>query len=381
MQQTMELRKYPRTPHLQGSRLQPGDEPGEQVPYEMLVGRWIVVEEKMDGGNSGISFDVLADLLLQSRGHYLMGGASEKQFSVLKSWSSCHADRLLSALWDQYILYGEWVAAKHSCYYDLLPHLWLEFDAYDRQSGKFLSTEARKRLLRDLPVLSVPVLYAGPAPARIEELIELVKPSLAKSSRWRLHLAEEARRQGMNAEQVIAETDKSDLAEGLYIKVEEGDETVARFKWVRASFVQTILASGTHWHDRPILPNRLAPGVDLYSPQLKVTWENLPFLATGVGLLSRQEFRDQVFRRDGRKCAFCGKPAVDAHHIFDRSLYSDGGLYIGNGVSTCPDCHLDCEESRITVEQAYQAAGITVPVLPPGVFPSRRYDKWGKELC
>ena len=45
--------------------------------------------------------------------------------------------------------------------------------------------------------------------------------------------------------------------------MERGGETVARYKLVRDGFVQTILESGTHWHDRPIIRNGLAPGVDL----------------------------------------------------------------------------------------------------------------------
>ena len=46
--------------------------------------------------------------------------------------------------------------------------------------------------------------------------------------------------------------------EGLYIKVEEGGRITARMKFVRASFLQCILESETHWLDRPIIPNRLA---------------------------------------------------------------------------------------------------------------------------
>ena len=70
----LELHKYPRTPHLQGSRLQPGDSNADQVRYHELHGQWLVVEEKLDGANAGISFSSAGELLLQSRGHYLTGG-------------------------------------------------------------------------------------------------------------------------------------------------------------------------------------------------------------------------------------------------------------------------------------------------------------------
>lgn len=51
-------------------------------------------------------------------------------------------------------------------------------------------------------------------------------------------------------------------------------------------------------------------------------------------LLSRDEFRESVFARDRYKCIFCGKQAeetpegkLDAHHIIERRLWSDGGYY------------------------------------------------------
>ena len=49
--------KYPRTPHIEGSRLQPGDEDLSQIPFDAIRGRHLVVEEKCDGANSAVSFD------------------------------------------------------------------------------------------------------------------------------------------------------------------------------------------------------------------------------------------------------------------------------------------------------------------------------------
>jgi hypothetical protein len=37
-----------------------------------------------------------------------------------------------------------------------------------------------------------------------------------------------------------------------------------RYKFIRAGFLASVLDSGSHWLDRPILPNRLAPGIDLF---------------------------------------------------------------------------------------------------------------------
>jgi len=71
------------------------------------------------------------------------------------------------------------------------------------------------------------------------------------------------------------QTDLSDLAEGLYLKTESQGEVTGRYKWVRPDFVQTILDSGSHHSRRPVLPNQLAPGVDLYAPTPQVGWQDL----------------------------------------------------------------------------------------------------------
>ena len=62
----------------------------------------------------------------------------------------------------------------------------------------------------------------------------------------------------------------SDLAEGLYLKLEDSGRVIDRFKFVRGDFLQAIQAAEGHWHDRPILPNALAEGVDIFAPVLGV---------------------------------------------------------------------------------------------------------------
>jgi hypothetical protein len=257
--------KYPRTRHLEGSRFQHGDHDLDAVPFGDVRGRHVVVEEKMDGGNAGISFDAGGRLLLQSRGHYLTGGGRERHFDLLKRWAAAHADDLYLALGERYVMYGEWLYAKHTCFYDALPHYFMEFDVLDRETGEFLSTDRRRELLRELPVVSVLVLWEG-RPTRPSELTELVGPSRFKSARWRERLVEAGEAAGVPAAQVLAETDGFDDMEGLYLKVEEDGRVVARLKWVRASFLTTILDSGSHWLDRPIVPNQLADSVDLWAP-------------------------------------------------------------------------------------------------------------------
>lgn len=109
-----ELIKYPRTPHIEGSRLQPGDEDLSQIPFKTIQGKYIVVEEKVDGANTAVSAAPDGELLLQSRGHYLCGGYREKHYNLLKQWANIHKDSLYRVLGSRYIMYGEWLYAKHS---------------------------------------------------------------------------------------------------------------------------------------------------------------------------------------------------------------------------------------------------------------------------
>jgi len=173
-------------------------------------------------------------------------------------------------------MYGEWMFAKHSVSYDRLPHWFCEFDVYDRFDDVFLSTPRRHALLAGSAVVSVPVLQAGPMPRHLKALRALVRPSLAKSTHWREAFEQAVRRQGLDLALAWQQTDKSDLAEGLYVKVEDEHQVLGRYKWVRPDFVQTILDSGSHHSTRPVIPNGLMPAADLYSPQPTVDWTDHP---------------------------------------------------------------------------------------------------------
>jgi hypothetical protein len=52
----VEIVKYPRTYHIEGSRFQPGDEDLDSVPFSAIYDRPTIIEEKVDGANAAISF-------------------------------------------------------------------------------------------------------------------------------------------------------------------------------------------------------------------------------------------------------------------------------------------------------------------------------------
>lgn len=249
--------KYPRTPHIVGSRLQPGDEDLSQIPFSVIENKYIVIEEKVDGANSAISFDENGEILLQSRGHYLTGGYRERHYNLFKTWANSHKEELFKILGHRYILYGEWLYAKHSVYYDKLPHYFLEFDIFDKENKVFLDTKTRHQMLKGSCIKSVPVLSQGDFKSMSDVLKFLGKSNYISSSHIE-NLKAEANKLGLDPERQIRETDNSNLMEGLYIKVEENGCVVDRMKYVRYSFLQTVDASETHWLDRPIVPNGLA---------------------------------------------------------------------------------------------------------------------------
>lgn len=265
------IKKYPRTQHIEGSRLQPGDEDLAAVPFKALKDSHLVVEEKIDGANCALSFDSDGSLLLQSRGHYLIGGVREKHFNLFKQWTEVHQQAFLDVLLDRYVVYGEWVYAKHTVFYDALPHYFMEFDVFDRETETYLDTPNRQRLLAGLPIVSVPVLHEGRV-ASLEALKSLIGPSNYISPDHLERLMDYCREHDLDAQTALNETDSSITMEGLYVKAEEDGIVQGRYKFVRAAFLQTALSSGSHWLARPIIPNGLTYELDrIFLPELPET--------------------------------------------------------------------------------------------------------------
>ena len=260
----VEIIKYPRTYHIEGSRFGPGDEDLDSVPFNALLDRPTTIEEKVDGANTGISFAPDGQMLLQSRGHYLTGGPREKHFNLFKQWAYSLSGQLQEVLTNRYILYGEWLYAKHTVFYDLLSHYFMEYDVLDLETSQYLSTESRGKLLSGLPLVSVPVLFSGvlKSPKQMMQLMgnsHFIQPGHLE------RLRSYCREMGLDEERCLKETDNSEIMEGLYIKIEEDGIVKARYKYVRASFLTAIKNAEGHWLNRPIIPNMLRPGVDLFN--------------------------------------------------------------------------------------------------------------------
>lgn len=221
--------KYPSTPHLavlgdvdiRGDKVMSEAERNEFLRYELSV------EEKVDGANLGLSFDREGDLRVQNRGAYLQLPAAG-QWKGLGEWLAPRSDRFFDQLTDHYILFGEWCYARHSVSYDRLPDWFLGFDVYDKQASRFLACGPRDELLEKMQIAQVPIVGRGHF-----SLTDLTK--LLSKSRF-----------------------SGQLAEGLYLRRDQGDWLLQRAKLVRSAFIQSV---EQHWSRSAISPNGLTSEV------------------------------------------------------------------------------------------------------------------------
>ena len=237
--------KYPRTPHLFGSKGTDDDKRlGRKESERFMAAPSLIVEEKLDGTNVGMHFTSPGRMVLQCRGHKITEGM-HPQYDLFKQWTSVKRAVLETMLGSQFILYGEWLYAKHSVHYRALPHYFFEFDLYDKDAAQFLDLTTRLQMLDGTGLHTVPVLHRGPATA--EELRALIGPSAFDT---------------VFDNPVTGRTDH--LMEGLYLRIEAAGHVTGRAKMVRPEFVEKVKQS-EHWQHQSMVPNQLAEGADIWA--------------------------------------------------------------------------------------------------------------------
>lgn len=223
--------RFPHTPHLAwlGSG-EPRDDkvlsPAEAT--ELLSGD-VVLEEKLDGANVGLSLNTAGAVRVQNRGQYLTEPHAG-QFARLPAWLSLHrdalADVLLAHAGDGLMLFGEWCAARHSLAYTRLPDWFLLFDVLETGTGRFWSSARRNTLATRLGLATTPQVARGRY-----SLKQMKSLLTTQGSRFR-----------------------DGPLEGVVVRRESANWCDQRAKLVRADFTQTITE---HWRNRRIEWNRL----------------------------------------------------------------------------------------------------------------------------
>lgn len=217
--------KFPSTPHLAtiaGADIR-GDKVLSESERDEFLQHHLVIEEKVDGANLGISFNSEGNIQAQNRGAYLhLPGTG--QWKKLGNWLTPRIDTLFEQLSNRYILFGEWCYAQHSVFYDRLPDWFLGFDIYDKQYGRFLSERERDALFEKIRIAQVPVITRGRF--TYQEIKKLLSQSKLTSQ----------------------------SAEGIYLRIDQNDWLTQRAKLVQPMFIQSV---EQHWSRSVIKPNRL----------------------------------------------------------------------------------------------------------------------------
>ncbi|KAG6958646.1 hypothetical protein JG687_00009272 [Phytophthora cactorum] len=231
------LLKFPRTQHLIDLGAATSDDlisDFNSISLPVDENTTIVIAEKVDGANMGISLSPNGALVVQNRSHAI-NSESHRQFRDLDSFLNSHRAVLYEILHrdplfpGRFILYGEWLAATHSIPYSKLRSLFYAFDLYDRETGQFWDRASLHELLSisaaayqdDDAIQLVPKLWEGHVLPPRDELIDLAQ--LRRSQFY------------------------DGPVEGVYVKWERLGHVKERSKIVRSDF----LAGDAHWSQRP----------------------------------------------------------------------------------------------------------------------------------
>lgn len=235
----------------------------------------VTVEEKIDGANLAVYLDEAAEgtLLFQNRGHMVAEGSAtqwrglDRYFlqdvraelmelfytahehpAIQRLLSTSSTDAPRSSKPSDWVLYGEWVIARHTVCYEALPSPFIAFDLYHDGLDAFLSTALRNELLATYcpSVRIVPILGSFP---------------LGSASSWQVvhdmwyrqpsHFGQRGGDEGAAARggQVV-------VCEGAIVRVEDAAHGVLhrRCKAVHNEFVAAIEDTG-HWTSKAMVKN------------------------------------------------------------------------------------------------------------------------------
>jgi len=153
--------KFPRTSHVMNMGAATRDDlVMDKKDLLKFLSNDIILEEKVDGANLGISITEDFQILFQNRSHHVTT-ESATQWKQLDHWKSNHSTELFEILSPNLVLFGEWCYSKHSIHYTRLPDYFLAFDIYDKEKQKFYSVEARDKLLSTTTIKTVPLVAKG----------------------------------------------------------------------------------------------------------------------------------------------------------------------------------------------------------------------------
>lgn len=136
----------------------------EAYANKFIVGEPIVIQEKIDGSNAAVAYDVDNDVLVAfSRRQTL---SEENTLNGFYNWvQSLPVDKIKEVIGDRYIIFGEWMT-KHSIKYpdDVMKNFYM-FDVWDKKTEQYLPFEDTRSIFNRLSECGierfVPIFYTG----------------------------------------------------------------------------------------------------------------------------------------------------------------------------------------------------------------------------
>lgn len=219
----MTLIRFPKTPYLNGSFVRSrSDKIVSKAETQELVGKNVLIQEKIDGSLVGFSFSKSGESIIQNK-NYVIDINSNNYYKKLADWHLLNESDLLNVCEDKYILFGEWMFWEHTVKYNSLPSYFISFDIYDKNNKKFLSTQKQKEILKDTKIKSNPVIFEGEL-----ESIECLNKYKLKSQFGDNNM------------------------EGIYVRVDDENYNIKRYKYVDKNFSERI---NEHWKTKLLKPN------------------------------------------------------------------------------------------------------------------------------
>jgi len=228
------IHKFPRTHHLLnlgGTSMDRDDLIVESEDTNYFFGpkaMEVLVQEKIDGANLGISLTEVYEFRFQNRSHFI-NHETAAQWSKLKDWVETHrADLMRILIPGRLILFGEWCYHTHSVQYSKLSDYFLAFDMFDKVTQSFWSFDRLTKELTkcSIPIHTVPVICKRKFSAKEELLLLLENKSSFTDG----------------------------FLEGIYLRIEDNGIVKKRTKLVRPDFLKDPL---THWSKQMIKKNMI----------------------------------------------------------------------------------------------------------------------------
>lgn len=196
-----------------------------EAEIRLLLHGHVVIEEKVDGGIVGVAWNGERHLAI---GKHSMINYSDnsKKFYGLNNWIYQNYEKI-QKIPKGWIIFGEWLRARHNIFYDNLPDYFVAFDIWD--GYRYLDLKNRSEFLRKLGFAEVPFIYEG-TDLDVQDIL-CIADGLSISNKSRFS--------------------SSETIEGIVIK---NYEKGLMGKYVRREFLQSI---EEHWLRLPLVENRL----------------------------------------------------------------------------------------------------------------------------